>query len=165
MKTGSHGVILASSTISHNPGLLESGTMRGRQFILQSQCCRRKRCQEPAPPQWHVIGLSHTHRRHVWEYSSCSLFLKDLFIYYMKVHCSCLQTLQKRASDFIMDGCEPPCGCWDLNSGPSEEQSALLTTEPSRQPLVAVVLISKLQPAEDKTKTVYSTHGVVSLTN
>jgi hypothetical protein len=31
-----------------------------------------------------------------------------------------------------MDGCEPPCGCWDLNSGPSEE--ALLTTEPSRQP-------------------------------
>jgi hypothetical protein len=33
-----------------------------------------------------------------------------------------------------MDGCEPPCGCWDLNSGPSEEQSALLTTEPSRQP-------------------------------
>jgi hypothetical protein len=22
-----------------------------------------------------------------------------------------------------MDGCEPPCGCWDLNSGPSEEQS------------------------------------------
>jgi hypothetical protein len=35
-----------------------------------------------------------------------------------------------------MDGCEPPCGCWDLNSGPSEEQSALLTTEPSRQPPV-----------------------------
>jgi hypothetical protein len=33
-----------------------------------------------------------------------------------------------------MDGCEPPCGCWDLNSGPSEEQSVLLTTEPSLQP-------------------------------
>ena len=41
---------------------------------------------------------------------------------------------QKRASDLIMDGCEPPCGCWDLNSGPSEEQSVLLTTEPSLQP-------------------------------
>jgi hypothetical protein len=51
------------------------------------------------------------------------------------VHCSCPQTLQKRASDLITDGCEPPCGCWDLNSGPSEEQSALLTTEPSRQPI------------------------------
>jgi hypothetical protein len=33
-----------------------------------------------------------------------------------------------------MGGCEPPCGCWDLNSGPLEEQSVLLTTEPSRQP-------------------------------
>jgi hypothetical protein len=21
------------------------------------------------------------------------------------------------------DGCEPPCGCWDLNSGPSVEQA------------------------------------------
>jgi hypothetical protein len=25
-------------------------------------------------------------------------------------------------------------GCWDLNSGPLEEQSVLLTTEPSLQP-------------------------------
>ncbi|GAB1301764.1 Set1/Ash2 histone methyltransferase complex subunit ASH2 [Apodemus speciosus] len=37
------------------------------------------------------------------------------------------ETHQKRASDLIMDGCEPPYGCWDLNSGPSEEQSVLLT--------------------------------------
>ena len=28
---------------------------------------------------------------------------------------------------------EPPCGCWKLNSGPLEEQSVLLTTEPSLQ--------------------------------
>jgi hypothetical protein len=41
---------------------------------------------------------------------------------------------QKRASDLITDGCEPPCGCWDLKSGLSEEQSVLLTAEPSRQP-------------------------------
>jgi hypothetical protein len=38
-----------------------------------------------------------------------------------------------RESDHIADGCEPPCGCWDLNSGPLEEQSVLLTTEPSLQ--------------------------------
>jgi hypothetical protein len=31
------------------------------------------------------------------------------------------------------DGCEPPCGCWELNSGPLEEQSVLLTTEPLLQ--------------------------------
>jgi hypothetical protein len=48
-------------------------------------------------------------------------------------HCSHLQTHQKRASDPITDGCEPPCGCWDLNSEPLEEQSVLLTAEPSLQ--------------------------------
>jgi hypothetical protein len=41
---------------------------------------------------------------------------------------------QKRVLDLITDGCELPYGCWDLNSGPSEEQSVLLTTEPSLQP-------------------------------
>jgi hypothetical protein len=48
----------------------------------------------------------------------------------------CLQTHQKRASDLITGGCEPPCGCWDLNSGPTEEQSVLLPAEPSHQPHV-----------------------------
>jgi hypothetical protein len=52
----------------------------------------------------------------------------------MLVHCSYLQMHQKRASDLIMGGCESPCGCWDLNSGPSEEQSVLLPAEPSCQP-------------------------------
>jgi len=28
----------------------------------------------------------------------------------------------------------PPCGCWELNSGPLEEQLVFLTTEPSLQP-------------------------------
>jgi hypothetical protein len=44
-------------------------------------------------------------------------------------------TDQKRASYPITDGCEPPCACWELNSGPLEEQSELLTTEPSLQHL------------------------------
>jgi hypothetical protein len=34
----------------------------------------------------------------------------------------------------IIDSCETPCGCWELNSGPLEEQSVLLTAEPSLQP-------------------------------
>ena len=42
-------------------------------------------------------------------------------------------THQKRASDLIIDVCEPPCGCWELNSGPLEEQPMLLTAEPSLQ--------------------------------
>ena len=40
---------------------------------------------------------------------------------------------QKRAPDLITDGCEPPCGCWELNSGPLEEQAMLLTSEPFLQ--------------------------------
>jgi hypothetical protein len=40
-------------------------------------------------------------------------------------------------------GCEPPCGCWELNSGPPEDQSVLLTTEPSLQP-VAIKLGSEM---------------------
>ena len=41
---------------------------------------------------------------------------------------------QKRAPDLIPDGCEPPYGCWELNSGPLEEQAILLISEPSLQP-------------------------------
>jgi hypothetical protein len=33
-----------------------------------------------------------------------------------------------------MGGWEPLCGCWNLNSGPSEEQPVLLPAEPSRHP-------------------------------
>ena len=40
---------------------------------------------------------------------------------------------QKRSSDPIIDDCELPCGCWDLNSGPLEEQLVLLTAEPQNQ--------------------------------
>jgi hypothetical protein len=47
---------------------------------------------------------------------------------------------QKKAPDPITDDCEPPCGCWELNSGPLEEQSDLLTTEPSLQPLLFLFL-------------------------
>jgi hypothetical protein len=45
----------------------------------------------------------------------------------------------KRASVSPIGGCEPPCGCWELNSGPSEEQPVLLTAEPSLQPFFQYV--------------------------
>ncbi|KAL6034890.1 hypothetical protein STEG23_009547, partial [Scotinomys teguina] len=34
----------------------------------------------------------------------------------------------------VIDGWELPCGCWELNSGPSKEHLVLLTTELSLQP-------------------------------
>jgi hypothetical protein len=41
----------------------------------------------------------------------------------------------KEDVDLITYRCEPPRSCWKLNSGPLEEQSVLLTTEPSHQPV------------------------------
>jgi hypothetical protein len=65
-------------------------------------------------------------------------FFKDVFIYlFIYLFNICEYTVaafRHTASDPITDGCEPPCGCWDLNSGPVEEQSVLLTAEPSLQP-------------------------------
>ena len=37
----------------------------------------------------------------------------------------CVPEGQKRAPDIITDGFEPPCGCWEVNSGPLEEQPGL----------------------------------------
>ena len=54
-----------------------------------------------------------------------------LFILCMWTHCQFLQTHQKRAWNSIRDGWEPPYGSWDLNWGPLEEKSMLLTAEPS----------------------------------
>ena len=48
---------------------------------------------------------------------------------------------QKRAPDLIIDNCEPPCGC-KLNSEPLEEQSVLLTSEPSLQRPPPIFLIN-----------------------
>jgi hypothetical protein len=54
-------------------------------------------------------------------------------------HCCYLKTHQKRSLGTITDGCESPCGCWELNSGPLEEQLVLLTAEPSLQPQLFLI--------------------------
>jgi hypothetical protein len=42
---------------------------------------------------------------------------------------------QKRTtSDPFIYSHESPCSCWELNSGPPEEQPVFLTAEPSHQP-------------------------------
>lgn len=43
-------------------------------------------------------------------------------------------TYQKRALNPTTDVYEPSCECWELNSGPLEEQAVLLTAEPSLSP-------------------------------
>ena len=61
---------------------------------------------------------------------------KKIYLFIYCVHCSAAYMLayQKRAPDFIIDACEPPCGCLELNSGPLEEQPVLSTSEPPFQP-------------------------------
>jgi hypothetical protein len=67
---------------------------------------------------------------------------KDLFIFmYMNSLSACTSECKKRASDHIIDGFEPPCGGWELNSGPSEEQPVLLTSEPFLQPVLLLLLV------------------------
>ncbi|ERE84501.1 E3 ubiquitin-protein ligase [Cricetulus griseus] len=34
----------------------------------------------------------------------------------------------------VIDSCELPCGCWESNPGPLQEQQVLLTMGPSLQP-------------------------------
>jgi hypothetical protein len=43
--------------------------------------------------------------------------------------------------------CEPPCGCWEVNSGPLEEQSVFLTAEPSFLPSMVIFQCATMQRA------------------
>jgi hypothetical protein len=38
---------------------------------------------------------------------------------------ACLRESVRSPRTGVIDGCELPCGCWELNLGPLEEQSAL----------------------------------------
>lgn len=40
----------------------------------------------------------------------------------------------------VRDNSELPCGCWELNSGPLEEQPVLLTAKPPLQTHISPIL-------------------------
>ena len=72
-------------------------------------------------------------------FEKCILFL--IFIYYVyNILSVCMPLGQKRAPDHITDGCEPPCDCWELNSGPLEEQAMLLTISPAPKKMYSLLL-------------------------
>jgi hypothetical protein len=63
-----------------------------------------------------------------------SFLKKNTYFYFFNVYeytVAVFRHTRRERWDPITDGCEPPCGCWELNSGPLEEQSVLLTAEPS----------------------------------
>jgi hypothetical protein len=61
-------------------------------------------------------------------------FLKKIYLVYVYKYTVDVFRHQKKVSDLITDGCEPPCGCWESNLGSLEEQTVPLTTEPFLQP-------------------------------
>ena len=67
-------------------------------------------------------------------------FLKNIYLFYVCEYTVAVFMHTRGGHQIpITDGCEPPCGYWELNSGPLEEQSVLLTTEPSLQPLKQIL--------------------------
>ena len=75
----------------------------------------------------------------------CLFFLKtylSIYLSYVYEYTITLLRHTRRGHQVpFTDGCEPPHGCWDLNSGSLEEQSVFLTSEPSVQPLKANILL------------------------
>ena len=63
------------------------------------------------------------------------IYLK-IYLFYVHEHtvAVCLRTHQKRASNLITDGCEPPCVLGIEPKASGREQPVLLTTEPPFQP-------------------------------
>ena len=60
------------------------------------------------------------------EFSLLNLFIFILCALAVSLHAY----LYKDVGTGVTDSCELLCGCWELNPGPPEEQSVLLTTKP-----------------------------------
>ena len=64
-------------------------------------------------------------------------FLKIIYFYFVCIGilaaCMSVWGCQSPGTG-VTDRSELPCGCWELNQGPVEEQPVLLTTEPSLLP-------------------------------
>jgi hypothetical protein len=63
------------------------------------------------------------------------IYIVYLFLFYAHWYVLAGTYVCVRLSDLrVTDSCELPCGCWELNQRPPEEQSVLLTAESSLQP-------------------------------
>ncbi|XP_038167074.1 ras-related protein Rab-13 isoform X2 [Arvicola amphibius] len=76
--------------------------------------------------------------------------IKEVDGYFVYIHTSANQVPSEVRREWwtpgtlVTDGCEPPRGCWELNSGPLEEQSVFLTAEAfSPAPTVSFLFFSR----------------------
>jgi hypothetical protein len=63
-----------------------------------------------------------------------------LFLFYVHWCFACMRVLDSLELN-LTDSCELPCGCWELNPDPLEEQAVLTTTESSLQPQEIINLL------------------------
>ena len=52
---------------------------------------------------------------HIWPDGKSFIVLKNYLFYLYE---DTVAVFRHTRRDPIADGCEPPCGCWELNSGP-----------------------------------------------
>lgn len=50
----------------------------------------------------------------------------------------------------VTDGCEPPCGDWESNSGPLQRQPVLVIAEPSLQPQKSLFYLTEAEGSSSK---------------
>jgi hypothetical protein len=62
------------------------------------------------------------------------IFFKKIYLFHLCEYTVVVFKHQNRALDPIIDGCEPPCGSWELNSGLLQDQPVLLITGPPLEP-------------------------------
>ena len=65
---------------------------------------------------------------------------------YVCAPCACLVPVDsekdiRSPGTEVTDGCEPSCGCWELNPSPLQEHPVLLTTEKNLQPGVTCFVL------------------------
>jgi hypothetical protein len=93
---------------------------------------------DPASPPWLKQNPKDLFNHHNYWLTIPNLFFFSFFfffkiyLFYVYEHAVAVFRHTRRGHQILLQGgCESPCGCWELNSGPLEEQSVLLTTEPS----------------------------------
>lgn len=67
----------------------------------------------------------------IFTHFMCMVFCLRMYVYMYVPHVSSTWVGQKKVlGPLELKFSLPPCGCWELNTGPLEEQPVLLTTEP-----------------------------------
>ena len=75
---------------------------------------------------WQIAG------RRFYDWVSVQIFLSIAYI--------------RSSETEITDGCELPCGCWELTPSTLEEQQVLLTSEPSLLPKIFPIFLFQCNP-------------------